>query len=118
MDGVTCCDLDDFHRAMTDGTRQRILSLLQGREMSVSELNEHFAVTQPTISYHLAILRRANLVLARRAGRQTFYRANPDCVAECCTEILTRFRVETTTLQRARPLGQGANVVEPVIKEG
>jgi DNA-binding transcriptional ArsR family regulator len=98
MDAVTCCDFDDFLRAMTDGTRQRILSLLQGREMSVSELNEHFAVTQPTVSHHLAILRRANLVIARRDGRQIFYRANPDCVAECCSEILARFKIPTRDL--------------------
>ena len=52
-------------KAMADDTRQRILSLLVGeREMSVSELNERLALSQPTISHHLALLRRANLVIA------------------------------------------------------
>ena len=88
---VTCCDFDDFVKAMADETRQRILGLLQGDEMSVGELKEHFPVTQPTISHHLALLRRANLVVARHDGRQTFYRANPACVVECCQEILSRF---------------------------
>jgi DNA-binding transcriptional ArsR family regulator len=50
-------------------------------------------VTQPTISHHLALLRRANLIVARHAGRQTFYRANPACVVECCQEILSRFNL-------------------------
>jgi DNA-binding transcriptional ArsR family regulator len=91
MSNPTCCDLDDYLKAMSNETRQRILALLREREMSVDELNAHFAVTQPTISHHLAILRRAHLVSPRRAGRQTFYHANPDCVGECCREILNRF---------------------------
>ncbi|MEK7784199.1 MAG: metalloregulator ArsR/SmtB family transcription factor [Chloroflexota bacterium] len=93
MSGVTCCDVDDFVKAMADETRQRILALLREREMSVGELTEHFTVTQPTISHHLAILRRANLVIPRHEGRQTFCRTNPACVAQCCREILTRFNI-------------------------
>ncbi len=92
-------DLDDCLRAMADETRQRILALLREREMSVYELNAHFAVTQPTISYHLAILRRAHLISSRRAGQQIFYRANQDCVGECCREILNRF----APLQGSKP---------------
>ncbi len=88
-----CCPLDDFTKAMADETRQRILALLQTGEMSVSELNEHFVTTQPTLSHHLAILRQVNLVTARHEGRQTFYRTNPDCVSECCVEILRQFKI-------------------------
>ncbi len=83
MNDPTGYNLDDCLRALADETRQRILALLQEREVSVGELNACFAVTQPTISYHLAIL--------RRAGQQTFYHANLDCVGECCREILNRF---------------------------
>jgi len=94
---LTCCELDDFLAAMSNETRQRILGLLRDHEMSVNELTYHFAVTQPTISHHLAILRRARLISARRDKRQIFYRANPDCVAECCREIQTRFHLPVTT---------------------
>jgi DNA-binding transcriptional ArsR family regulator len=93
MTETRCCDFDDFAKAMADETRQRILTLLQTGEMSVGELTEHFAVAQPTISHHLAVLRRAQLVSARHEGRQTFYHANPNCVVECCVEILGRFKI-------------------------
>ncbi len=93
MRSVTCCDFNDFVKAMTDENRQRILALLQQGEMSMSELVAHFAVTQPTISHHLALLRRANLVLARREGKHIFYRANTACVSECCGEIMARFNI-------------------------
>jgi len=101
MNDSTDYDLDDCLRALADETRQRILALLQEREMSVGELNACFAVTQPTISYHLAILRRAHLISPRRAGQQTFYHANQDCVGECCREILNRF----TPPQVGKPAG-------------
>jgi ArsR family transcriptional regulator len=93
MSGLTCCECDDFIKAMANETRQRILALLREREMSVSELNEHFAITQPTLSHHLALLRRANLVSLRHEGRQTFYRVNLACGIEGCREILARFNI-------------------------
>jgi len=61
--------------------------------MSVTELNGHFAITQPTLSHHLAILRRAKLVGLRHEGRQTFYRTNPACGMEGCGMILDRFNI-------------------------
>jgi ArsR family transcriptional regulator, arsenate/arsenite/antimonite-responsive transcriptional repressor len=94
MNKVTCCDFNDFIKAMADETRQRILTLLQEGEMSVNDLAEHIKLTQPTISHHLAVLRNSNLVLYRREGRQTFYRANPACGIECCKEIRQRFKLD------------------------
>lgn len=93
ISGVACCNFDDFVKAMADETRQRILMLLRAGELSVSELQKHFPLTQPTISHHLAILRCANLVVVRRQGRMAFYRANPSCVVECCQEILGLFKL-------------------------
>jgi succinyl-CoA synthetase alpha subunit len=75
MSSLTCCDLNDFLAAMADETRQRTLALLGECEMSVSQLSEHFALSQPMMSYHLAILRRVHLVISRRKGQYTFYRA-------------------------------------------
>lgn len=102
MSDLHCCNLNEFLQAMSDETREMVLQLLREREMSVNEITEHLAVTQPTISHHLAVLRRANLVIRRHDGRQAFYRANPACVAECCQEILSRYnpsaagRIKTT----------------------
>jgi ArsR family transcriptional regulator len=89
---ATCCDWDDFIKAMADETRQEILRLLGQREMCVSELETLLTVHQPTVSHHLAVLRRANLVTARREGRRVYYQANAECVMACCGEILNRFR--------------------------
>lgn len=90
----TCCDVNDFAKAMADETRQRILSLLQQGEMNEGDIVSHFNLTQPTISHHLTLLRNANLVTTRHDGKYVFYRANPACVAECCSEILFRFNIQ------------------------
>lgn len=91
MSQLACCEFSDFLRAMSSEIRQHILLLLQEREMTVSEICTAFEQTQPTISYHLTSLRQANLVATRQDGKWIYYRANQDCVAECCQEILRRF---------------------------
>jgi DNA-binding transcriptional ArsR family regulator len=93
-----CCDFDEFLKAMADENRQRILALLQRGEMNAGELQAHFNLSQPTISYHLSMLVGAGLVDSRREGKYVYYRANPDCVAEQCQEILSRFLKESTNL--------------------
>ena len=95
MSTETCCDFNDFVKAMADETRQRILSVLQDGEMNETDIVARLDLTQPTISHHLAILRRANLVQARSEGKYVFYRANPTCVTECCGEILSRFKIHS-----------------------
>lgn len=65
-------------RALGDPTRLAIFELLAKDEHSVSELVEHFEVTQPAISQHLAALRSVHLVSARRTGRYAYYKARPD----------------------------------------
>jgi len=104
MSHITCYDFDECLAALSNETRERILVLLGDREMSVNELTQHFAVTQPTISHHLAVLRRAHLVSTRRDGRQIFYRAIPGGVAECCREIQARFSPDSGEGEQTRRL--------------
>lgn len=59
--------------ALADGTRLRILNLLRQREVCVCYFVELLDETQPKISRHLAYLRRAGLVNARREGKWIHY---------------------------------------------
>lgn len=69
-------DATVFH-AIADPTRRDILMMLRGGERAASELAEPFAASQSAISQHLAVLLRAGLVDARRAGRRRLYRVKP-----------------------------------------
>jgi DNA-binding transcriptional ArsR family regulator len=66
----------DVFRAISDPTRRAILDLLRERERSVRELRAPFDMSQPAISQHLGVLRRAGLVRCRRAGKGSLYHAD------------------------------------------
>jgi ArsR family transcriptional regulator len=67
-------DLEEFFRALADGTRLRLLNLLGEDEVCVCFLVEALKLSQPKISRHLAYLRRAGIVLTRRDGKWMHYR--------------------------------------------
>ena len=69
--------LTGVYAALADPTRLRILSLLGGGEICVCHIHASLDVPQPTASRHLAYLRRAGLVAARREGVWMHYRLAP-----------------------------------------
>ena len=85
--------VDRMFRAFSDRTRLRILSLLRSGELCVCDLVRVIGAPQPTVSRHLAYLRRAGLVTARKEGLRTYYELAPaksdfhrkllECLA-CC----------------------------------
>src|ERR1700726_245722 len=66
--------LDVLFRALADPTRLRLLNLIGNREICVCYFVEILGMSQPKISRHLAYLRRAGIVAARRQGRWMHYR--------------------------------------------
>jgi ArsR family transcriptional regulator len=63
--------------ALADPTRLRLLNLMNGREVCVCYFVEVLKQGQPKISRHLAYLRRAGIVAARRDGKWMHYRIQP-----------------------------------------
>jgi DNA-binding transcriptional ArsR family regulator len=57
-------------------------------EICACDLGEAFAVSQPTVSEHLRVLREAGLVRTRRQGTQICYAAVPEAVAELTGELV------------------------------
>ena len=84
-------DKDLFFRALADRTRLRLLNLMRGEEVCVCFFVEILKIHQPKISRHLAYLRRAGIVGARREGPWMHYRivepADPDA-AQVLRDIL------------------------------
>lgn len=63
-----------FFQALGDNTRLRLLNLMGEQEICVCYLVEILGQSQPKISRHLAYLRRAGIVAARREGKWMHYR--------------------------------------------
>jgi ArsR family transcriptional regulator len=66
--------LDQVFRALADPTRLRLLNLMGDQELCVCFFVEVLNAPQPKISRHLAYLRRAGIVSARRDGKWMHYR--------------------------------------------
>ena len=75
-------DYAAWFRALADGTRVKIVSLLarHGRPMKVGEIVAAVQVGQSTVSQHLKVLAAVRFVLAERRGTARYYRINAACV--------------------------------------
>ncbi|HEY1904303.1 MAG TPA: metalloregulator ArsR/SmtB family transcription factor [Terracidiphilus sp.] len=69
--------LANLFAALADTTRLRLLNLMAGREVCVCYFVEILHQGQPKISRHLAYLRKAGIVAARREGKWMHYRITP-----------------------------------------
>lgn len=75
-DGTATVELFPPLKAMADETRLHILSLLQEREMYAQEIVEAVGLSQSTVSRHLQLLERTEVVIARQARGMKFYSIN------------------------------------------
>lgn len=64
----------DFLRTLANPDRLMLLCQLSDGERCVSDLENDTGIPQPTLSQQLAVLRREQLVLTRREGKQIYYR--------------------------------------------
>ncbi|RDE08791.1 ArsR/SmtB family transcription factor [Pelagibacterium lacus] len=73
---------DELFRALSDSTRRGLFErLCREGEKTVGALTERAGVSQPVVSRHLGILKRAGLVTDRQAGRKTHYSAQIGALA-------------------------------------
>jgi DNA-binding transcriptional ArsR family regulator len=76
MQGAVAAETKIFH-ALADPSRRAIFESLTCGEAAVRDLTARFDISQPAISQHLATLKEAGLVNARREGRFVYYQVEP-----------------------------------------
>jgi DNA-binding transcriptional ArsR family regulator len=79
-------------KALSDGTRQEILQLLEDQQYTVGEIVAKFDLSQPTISRHLSVLKEADLVIDQRRGQNVIYRLNAGSLADSMRQFFGQFR--------------------------
>jgi DNA-binding transcriptional ArsR family regulator len=72
---------NDMFRALADPTRRAIFEKLASGGMNASALREGMEISQPAVSQHLSVLRRARLIREQRQGRFVNYEVDPEGVA-------------------------------------
>ena len=79
---MTRTNANHVFRALADPTRRALFEeLTRQGEQTVHALTRFAGVSQPAVSKHLTVLKRAKLVRHRRDGRETHYRAEPEALA-------------------------------------
>ena len=68
--------MPDVFKALSDETRREILRLLQSGDMTAGAIAENFAMSKPSISHHLSVLKQTELVTAERRGQEIVYSLN------------------------------------------
>ncbi len=84
-------DFSELFKALSDPTRRSILQLLRSRPLTPSDILGKLQVSQPTLSHHLDILKRAGLVDAEREGQFIRYSLNMS-VFDMAVEYLMQIR--------------------------
>ena len=69
-------------KALSDPVRRDILTLLKKGILSAGEIGSHFDMTGATISYHLSILKKADLVFENKQKNFIYYELNTSVVEE------------------------------------
>lgn len=69
-------------KALSDPIRREILVLLKKGRMSAGDIGSHFDMTGATISYHLSILKKAELIFEQKEKNFIYYELNTSVVEE------------------------------------
>ena len=69
-------------KALSDPVRRQILELLKEGSLSAGEIGSHFDMTGATISYHLKILKQADLIFESREKNFIYYQLNASVLEE------------------------------------
>jgi ArsR family transcriptional regulator, arsenate/arsenite/antimonite-responsive transcriptional repressor len=68
--------MNALFKALDDPTRRKIIELLREKDLSAGEIAEAFNISKPSISHHLELLKKAEVVVAVRKGQFIMYSLN------------------------------------------
>ncbi|GAA0873326.1 autorepressor SdpR family transcription factor [Gangjinia marincola] len=81
--------MQQLFKALNDPTRRKILEMLKENELTAGEIADGFNMSKPSISHHLDLLKRAELVEAEKKGQFVVYSLNTTILEDMLTWILT-----------------------------
>ncbi|MBR2806256.1 MAG: winged helix-turn-helix transcriptional regulator [Oscillospiraceae bacterium] len=79
----------DTFKALSDPVRRQILEMLKKGPLSAGEISSHFEMTGATVSYHLKILKQADLIFESREKNFIYYQLNTSVLEEIMLWIST-----------------------------
>jgi len=81
--------MNSIFKALNDETRRKIIELLKDKDMNAGEISDEFNISKPSISHHLDILKRANLITSEKKGQFIEYSLNTTILEDLMSWLLT-----------------------------
>lgn len=81
--------MNSIFKALNDETRREILDLLKVKDLTAGEIADYFNISKPSISHHLDILKRADLISSEKKGQFIIYSLNTTIMEDVLQWILT-----------------------------
>ena len=81
--------MNNIFKALNDATRREILMMLKKSDLTAGEIADQFNISKPSISHHLDILKRADLVTSEKKGQFVSYSINTTIVDDIFQWITT-----------------------------
>jgi len=75
-------------KALSDPVRREILTLLRNKKMSAGEIVDHFDMTGATISYHLKLLKQADLIYEEKEKNFIYYSLNTSVIEDIMSWLI------------------------------
>lgn len=75
-------------KALNDETRRQILELLREKDRSAGDIAEQFNISKPSISHHLELLKKADLISQEKKGQFVIYSLNTSVLDEILVWLL------------------------------
>ncbi|WP_314011205.1 autorepressor SdpR family transcription factor [Pseudostreptobacillus hongkongensis] len=85
---------DDFFQALASPYRREIIKLLKWQNLTAGEIAAKFDISQPSISRHLDILKRAEIIVAEKRANQIIYSLNLSVLQELMVGIIGLLNVK------------------------
>ena len=85
--------MNALFKALDDPTRRRIIELLREKDMAAGEIADAFNISKPSISHHLELLKKADIVISVRRGQFIVYSLNAtvfDELAKWVMDLITK----------------------------
>jgi ArsR family transcriptional regulator, lead/cadmium/zinc/bismuth-responsive transcriptional repressor len=92
LDEHTAAHVAELFRAFSDTSRVRILHALTTQELNVNVLAEMVGISESAVSHHLRSLRQMKLVVARRGGKEVYYRIEDEHIISLFGEGVKHIR--------------------------
>ncbi|WP_020530962.1 autorepressor SdpR family transcription factor [Flexithrix dorotheae] len=78
-----------FFKAVDDITRREILEMLKTKDMTAGEISDAFQISKPSISYHLDLLKQADLVISEKKGQYVYYSLNTSVLEDVISWLMS-----------------------------